>query len=333
MSKARDGQRGWLSTLGLLSGWVLVAVGSVFSLLYAVPWLQLINRQTAMIAAFIPYGTLAWAGAVVLFAASARGWNKTLALLATPGLVVQLVWASSYLPFPRAAGVGDAATVFTLNSRCDAAGMEDLAAALLAKEPDLVVIPGTVEALQLHLEETGVVGRYPHQLFFTMPSLPTCGTIVYSKTPLRRTDASSLEHPAAEVELNGVDVVLVPADTDGPHLGVAEWLFDLSRISETVDDESRGGKPLIVVGDFNAVREHLPFRQMLSRHNLVDATQSSRAGWQPTYRADGWYRPLVQIDHILVSFGIEADAVESIQVGNRYAHRALMATLRVSQKP
>lgn len=62
------------------------------------PELQVVNRRLAMMASFIPYGVFAWVAAVGLFAAFGRGWGKALALVAVPGLVVLLAWASEHLP-------------------------------------------------------------------------------------------------------------------------------------------------------------------------------------------------------------------------------------------
>lgn len=58
----------------------------------------------------------------------------------------------AYAPSPEPAG----ASVFTLNSRCDSSGSDDLAASLLERQPDLVVLQGTSAALRERLGESGL---------------------------------------------------------------------------------------------------------------------------------------------------------------------------------
>ncbi len=49
---------------------------------------RLLNWREALLAAFIPLGTGAWALAVVLLGFAARRWRKVLALVLLCGLVV-----------------------------------------------------------------------------------------------------------------------------------------------------------------------------------------------------------------------------------------------------
>lgn len=50
---------------------------------------------------------------------------------------------------------------------------------------------------------------------------------------------------------------------------------------------------------------------------LVGAAVASGAGWLPTYRADRWCPPLIQIDDVFVIPGIDADTVETVRVRER----------------
>lgn len=170
---------------------------------------------------------------------------------------------------------------------------------------------------------------YPNKIFFPMAGRPSCGTIVYSASPLEEVaSSSSMEQPAVRILLGGVAAVLVPADVPGPQNGVGPWVGAIAGIGHAAAVAVGEGLPVVVAGDFNAVQEHLPFRRLLDGGLLVDATVESGAGWLPTYRADGWYPPLIQIDHVLVSPGISVGRVESVEVGQN-AHRALIAWLRV----
>jgi len=120
--------------------------------------------------------------------------------------------------------------VFTLHSRCDSSGSDDLAASLLERQPDLVVLQGTSAALQEHLGESGLLDVYPYREYFVMYDRARCGTVVYSKSPLVKTASSTPEQPVVRVRLDGSEVVLVPADVPGPQDGVAAWNAAIGRL-------------------------------------------------------------------------------------------------------
>lgn len=325
-ASAREPRGPW-RTLGLALAWACAGVGAGFVLLYAVPEVQMVGSRVAMVAALIPFGVLAWAAALVLFATAARGRGKALALLAVAGLVAQLVWASGYVPGVVQEGDPGAASVMTLNFRCDDYGSAELAEILLENTPGVVVVQGTDPKIRERLDEADVAEAYPYRAFFPMESLPSCGTVVYSRAPVVEvTDPG--EQPAVRTQLDGVEILLVPADVPGPHHGVGPWVEALDEIGQVAVAGADLGLPVVVAGDLNAVREHEPFRRLLRDAGLVNAAEAAGAGWVPTYRADRWYPPLLQIDHVLVSPQIEAVRVEAVEVG-RSAHRALIAWLRV----
>lgn len=90
---------------------------------------------------------------------------------------------------------------------------------------------------------------------------------------------------------------------------------------------ARPDVPVLVAGDFNAVREHGPLRRLLGRFGLESAAEQAGAGWVPTYPADTWYPPVLAIDHVLVGPGLEAVGVETVRIGG-YAHLALVVEVR-----
>lgn len=144
------------------------------------------------------------------------------------------------------------------------------------------------------------------------------------------------------VRAEGGEFVLVPADVPGPQGGVAAWESAIAGLGVAAEAHGAEGWPVVVAGDFNAVREHLPFRRLVGERaggwlgdggeaassGLVNAAEAAGAGWQPPYRADRWLPPLIEIDHVLVSPGIEVGAVETVRVGG-HAHLALVAWVRV----
>ena len=176
-------------------------------------------------------------------------------------------------PFSAAGRVGS--TLFTLNARCDSSGREDLAAVLGERRPDVVVIQGAARRLREHLDESGLLDGHPYRAFFPMDQLPSCGTAIYSTVPVGETAASTADQPAVRVQLEDGPVVLVPADGPGPQYGLAAWESNLAGMGKVAAAHVRDGEAVIVAGDFNAVREHLPFRRLLDG-GLVNAAELAR---------------------------------------------------------
>ena len=89
-----------------------------------------------------------------------------------------------------------------------------------------------------------------------------------------------------------------------------------------------GAGPTMVVGDFNATRDHPTFRSILDL-GLHDAADQADSGWQPTWPtgARAWYLwPVITIDHVLVSPEFTGVRTTTLDVEGT-DHRALVADL------
>lgn len=277
MSRDPGRPLGAARVLALLAAWALAIAGAGFVVLHAVPDIQLMNRLTVMLAAAIPFGTLAWALSLVLFAMAGRGYGKLLALVTVPGLIAQLLWSAAYIPAFDPPNDRSGVSVMTLNARCRTLGEEDLPATVQEIEPDLLVIQGFTRSLRVLLGESGALEPYDHSAFFPMASGISCGTAVYSALPLAETADSTAEQPAVLVEAENRAFVLVPVDAQGPQDGVPAWLDDLAGVREIAARHTEAGESVVVAGDFNAVREHVPLRN-LEADGLVNAAEAVGAG-------------------------------------------------------
>lgn len=124
-------------------------------------------------------------------------------------------------------------------------------------------------------------------------------------------------------------MVLLPVDFPTPSNGVEPWLDAFTDLNESATAAAPGGKPLVAVGDFNAVREHAPMRRLLNVTGLRDAAEVAGAGWTPTFPSSKWHPPLLGLDHALISAQVEASDVRT-EVIEGQEHRALMVKIGLS---
>jgi endonuclease/exonuclease/phosphatase (EEP) superfamily protein YafD len=308
--------------------------------LYALPELQHCNGVTALAASFVPYGIPAWTAATLIFGLAGRRRTKLLALLAVVCLAVQAIWARAYWPGTPLPSSDASLTVMTMNVRCDEPALTDLAAAVEREQPDIVVLQDLSQdgwdQLVRYSSWLQIVPRHsalPEDQPLTDESDP-CGTVVFAKEPVSSASPPDAEQPVFSIDLPAAPLTVVPVSLPTVVEGVEPWLRGFQLLDEAVAaHEANVGAgavaPMLVIGDFNATREHLPMRQLIAEHGLVDAAEQAGAGWQPTFPANRRYPPLIAIDHILMSPSLAASEVTAFSV--RWgAHRVLMARLTLA---
>ncbi len=319
--------------IALALAWALMGLGTLLILLYAVPQLQLRHRYAAMVAAFIPYGVLAWLAAGLLFVTAGKRWLKLIAFAAAAGLIVQVIWAYPYWPrsAPRVGAGGF--TVVTFNLRCKTVNLDDLSAEVIRTQPTVVLLQDVDQQAHDVLQRAAWPLPYRASLITHTdePGSPpaSCRTVVFSTSPLSHVPVTpaSLRQDTLRTELPSGPLIIIPVDVANPSEGVAGWAADLTAVQQAVT--ALGEQPLIAVGDFNAVLEHLPMRR-LQQLGLTDAAAQAGAGWQPTFPASG-LPPLIAIDHVLISRHLTAASVTTFEVGDG-DHLGLIAQLRGSTR-
>jgi endonuclease/exonuclease/phosphatase (EEP) superfamily protein YafD len=107
--------------------------------------------------------------------------------------------------------------------------------------------------------------------------------------------------PRARIEpMAGRPVVLAVVHMLAPVSHNAQrWQQELADIRSALADT--GGQQ-VVAGDFNASRDHLPFRRLLAA-GFVDCADAARRRTWPgfTWPASGVIPPFTRLDHVLVS--------------------------------
>lgn len=306
-------------------GGVLLAAGAGAVALYAVPALQVVHPYAVMASAFIPYGIVAFAGSAVIFATSPRRWVRPVAVAAVAGMLLQGWWAKPYWPAAAPEPGAGSFTLVTMNMRCDSRGIADLAALTGRVQPDVVVVQG------FYAVKRGALGEawarlLPHSTFHPMAHLAECGTFVFSRTPLRQLSAPGDAQPVVEIDRPDGPLVLLPVDLPTPTAGVTPWLDAFAHLTVAVN--AHRGQPLVAAGDFNAVREHEPLRQLLATTGLRDAAEVAGAGWTPTFPSSRWHPPLIGLDHVLVSADVDGSCMHAEPIEGQ-DHRAVIAKLNV----
>jgi len=203
-----------------------------------------------------------------------------------------------------------------------------IGAQLDREHPDLLLLEEFTPYIQRQLTDLPQLRGYRYTVLRS--SLAPYGFAVYSRyplTPLPALDSAGFPFGRMIVTVaSGHRFELVVVHTRSP-VGVSwsrRWATQLGALRTMARTVTI---PLVMAGDFNASRDHRPFRRLLQA-GLRDAHDVMGAGWSPTWSATDSWKKTVRIDHILVSAKIE---VRSYHRGSQFGsdHLPVSADLRV----
>lgn len=313
-------QRSVRALLWLATPFALVGLGLL--VLTAAPELQARHQWLAEAASFAPYGWLAWLVAVVLALTGARGRTRFLAAPLALGLAWHTAVLVPYLPGPtHAAAAGTTSlTVVELNLRWGQANLDQLASAIAHQRPDVVVLAEVTRSDVAAFRRKPWSKLLPYRSGTAGDNYDPAtavgdarGTMVLSPhpiTPLDDADGTLFSNLAVRIDLPGHPITLIAAHPANPEHGLDRWVEDGESLTRLALKHTDG--PLVLAGDLNATAEHLTLRELTAKAGLTDA--GSGEGWHPTFPADTWYPPLIQIDHVLVSRGFSTTAYRTFRV-------------------
>jgi endonuclease/exonuclease/phosphatase (EEP) superfamily protein YafD len=281
----------------------------------------------ALVASFISYGVLAEVIALGAFGLAALLARRRVALavlaVVTAGLLaLQLSWlAPLFLPDDRPPTTRTF-TLLSLNIRGELGDPASIMAA--SHQADIVVLLETTPRAVQALRAAGLDEEFAYR---AGTETKGSGSAIYSRFPL--TSIQPLPHTSFQMwqaiaqipQLGAVRVVT--AHPCNPFCGPGFWPSEHELLQRVVDREL--GQPLVVAGDFNAVEDHLPMRQ-LRQLGLRSATDIVGAGWLPTYPANSPIPPLIPIDHVLLDDQLTATSIIRVPVAGT-DHLGLLATL------
>jgi endonuclease/exonuclease/phosphatase (EEP) superfamily protein YafD len=270
----------------------------------------------------IPIAAMCAATAV----ASERRWSKLLwaaaagAVLATSLRHVS-VGRSSQDPLPSERRL----TVLSANVLFGRADPRNIAE--LAQGVDVVAIQENTPRFDEALH-TVLAADFPHQLGTSTED--ASGTMMWSRTPLElvRFGDTRFTSVVATTAVRGVQWTVANVHPSPPQHGSRLWESDAQRVLDLVVPHL--AERLVVVGDFNAIEEHVTMRRLVAAglRNAMRGHVSDRApAWQPSWPADRtWVPPLVRIDHALHSHSVRAWRPRYLTVRGS-DHKALIVVL------
>jgi endonuclease/exonuclease/phosphatase (EEP) superfamily protein YafD len=312
-------------------------LGLMLLVLALAPEAQAGHQWLAMAASFAPYGSIAWGAAVVLALVGARGRTRLVVAPLALGLAWHIGLLAPYLPGPthKAAGQTESLTVLELNLHFGQADLTQLAADVDRFRPDVVVLTEVTRSDEKTFKNRSWSRALPYQAGTAGddydPAAGTGdarGTLVLSRQPLTQlevADGTLFSDFAVRLDVSGKHVTLIAAHAANPEHGLDRWLGDGEALTRLA--LAHGSGPLIVAGDLNATAEHLTLRTLSAKAGLTDT--ASGEGWHPTYPADAWYPPLIQIDHVLVSRQFSTTGFQTVRVAGT-DHLGLLVTLAFS---
>ena len=180
---------------------------------------------------------------------------------------------------------------------------------LAAGEHDIVGLAEVTEAHLIEIDALLPTATYPWRWCVPRGSQ---GLALMSRVPLDEvTKWMSQGHPQLEVTVRATGSLpfrLLVIHTWGPvgRRKIGWWRAQLAEIADRAQSASSSGDnlPVVMVGDFNATRQHRSFDRLVGT-GWSDAGALCFGGWRGTWPANRWWRPpLFRIDHILTGPGI-----------------------------
>lgn len=281
--------------------------------------------------------------AAVLVAASTSWWLAL--VLAVPALIL-VGWQ---LPTVRRAYAGpddphrsqpaDAGVVMlnvlSLNAKGGRADAQAVQAAVRRHEVDVLAIQELTPELVRRLDRTDIGTLLPYRQ--VDPRFGSNGTGLWTRSPLTALPSiQGLRAATPHVVIEpapGSRVTVTAVHPKAPMNGQeGRWQAELALIRSEL---AVVGGTQVVAGDFNASRDHRPFRELLAS-GFVDCADAARRRPWPGYT---WpvrrsIPPIMRLDHVLVSRDRAAAVREAriIRIPGT-DHRAVLAVIELDGTP
>jgi endonuclease/exonuclease/phosphatase (EEP) superfamily protein YafD len=275
--------------------------------------------------------------AAVIVAAFAAWWLA--ALLAIPAALLVL-WQLPPLRRPRFQGAArpsreteSAAAplrlrLFTVNALGGAADPAAILRVLQQHDVDVLAVQELTAHMAKRLAAAGLTEVLPFSHLELRPGAG--GTGLWARwplTPLEPVPGLMWAAPRARIDPpGGFPVTLTAVHPAAPVRGpvalppgrASRWRHELAMIRQTLTSVD---EPQVVAGDFNATRDHGPFRELLAAGFLDCADASPNGSW-PGFTWPS--TPVMRLDHVLVSRTATVPMARTIRIPRTDHHGVLV---------
>lgn len=217
--------------------------------------------------------------------------------------------------------------LLTLNARRGAADPAALLRTLQRHNVDVLAVQELTPQLVSRLTAAGLAQLLPFSHLDLRPGRSGAGLWArWPLTPLPPVPGLRWPAPRARIDpLGGRPVTLSAVHVLAPMNGNGDiWQRELTLIRQTL---ATGDEPQVVAGDFNASRDHRPFRDLLAA-GFQDCADSSLSRPWPgfTWPTTRTLLPVMRLDHVLVSRTATVRTTRAIRVAHT-DHLAVVAVI------
>jgi endonuclease/exonuclease/phosphatase family metal-dependent hydrolase len=306
---------------GGLAAWAVARVAAVDRVRRAESVAVPTVAVTPQLAAVAPWAALG------LRLAGRRGPAATAALAAA---VLGLTVGPRRIPRPQPAASGPVLRVVSANMYFGQGDAEVIVALVRRAGADVLCLQELTADTMTRLKQAGLDELLPYTRHELRGRGRTSGgSGIYSRFPLGEGPAvppTMMAQPTALLELPDGDAVeLICVHPCAP--GVRRWGGPTVWRAELGALPRPGKLPRVLAGDFNATLDHGAFRDVL-RLGYADAARQTGNALVPTWGIPGKERPLLPLDHVLVSHGCAVRAF-SVHAVPRSDHRAVYAEIQL----
>ena len=288
-----------------------------------VPELQPTSPVAAAAACGIPHVRVALAAMCAGMAVSGESRVGRSLWAAASGAAIAAALRPRLLSPGRTEVPGSARTLRVMSANVLFGRADIRQVAELARAVDVVAIQENTPRFDDGLQAV-LSGDFPYRLGTSRDDAG--GTTLWSRTPLTLVANGDTRFTSvlATTTVRGVPWTVATVHPAPPQMGSRLWESDGRKVLELVRDHV--DENLVVVGDFNAIEEHLTMRR-LAEAGLRNAMSASAgaAGWQTSWPALWAGAPsLIRIDHALHSGVVRAWRPRYTRVRGS-DHKALIA--------
>jgi endonuclease/exonuclease/phosphatase (EEP) superfamily protein YafD len=279
--------------------------------------------RITQLAALAPVATVP-ATAAVGIAAITTPWLAVLL-----GIPAVILWSWQLPPLRRTGSHAPAVVrlrLFTVNAQGGAADPAAILGILRSHDVDVLAVQELTPQMVGGLEAAGLAQLLPFSQLDPRPA--SRGTGLWARwplTPLAPVAGLKAAAPRARIEpVGGRPVTLTAVHSLAPMRGRAGiWQRELTLIGQAMASVEG---PQVVAGDFNASRDHRPFRDLMVEGFRDSADFGQSRSWPGfTWPAAGRSVPVMRLDHVLVSRTATVRMTRTIRVPRTDHHGVLAA--------